>query len=264
MKISIVITAYNAHESIVKLFESAMLDSDRHDIDFYLFLHSGHEDTMTACTALANIYPTTYNDCGKNRGLSRSWNDGILGAYDKGADVVVVVNDDIHFSPGDVDKIAKKAFLYRNNYMVSCAGRHGKFDDKWQITHGYSCFAINPVAIDVIGCFDENYFPAYLEDGDHHRRATLAGLVEENCSDTNIYHIGSAAIYNNELLALQNAITQRENTLYYIRKWGGINDGKEPFPIPFDSSKFGLRIAPESRRRPYPGFNRNDINMELL
>lgn len=265
MKVSIVVTAYNSPQ-ITKLFERAMMDSTKHDIDFYLYLHSKYPDTVSACSALANLYPVMYYSYGINRGLSRSWNDGSLEAYHNGADVVIIVNDDIYFSPGDVDKLAAKAFANRDRYMVSCAGRHGKLDDKWQITHGYSCFALNPIAFDVIGCFDENYFPAYLEDGDHHRRATLAGQTEENCSETNIYHEGSATLYHPEaqLLQLQNVKTQSLNTHYYIRKWGGVNDGKEPFLVPFDNPGFSFRIDPEVRHAPYPGFNREDLDMKLV
>ncbi|MFX6027917.1 hypothetical protein ABTE84_21450, partial [Acinetobacter baumannii] len=65
---------------------------------------------------------------------------------------------------------------------------------------GYACFAINPIALETLGCFDENFFPAYCEDQDYARRAALAGLSEENCADTQIVHMGSNAIFSDAML----------------------------------------------------------------
>ncbi len=263
MKVSIVTTAYNLPQATLKLFETVMLDSDKHDIDFYLFLHSRHQETVNMCESLASIYPSMYYDYGVNRGLSTSWNDGILEAYNNSADIVIVANDDILFTPGDIDKIAKKAAANLKNYMVSCAGYHDGYNGRWQPSHGYSCFAINPITIETICCFDENIFPIYMEDCDHHRRATLYGLVEENCRDTHVRHSGSSAINSDELLALQNLKTQKLSGEYYVRKWGGINE-HEIYDTPFNNPDFTLRIGPEERHSPYgPGFDRDDKDMKL-
>lgn len=257
MKISIVNTAYNMPLSTVRLFETAMKDADKHDISFNLFLHSQHEETRKMCESLSETFPTVYHAYGKNRGLSRSWNEGVLEAYDAGADVVIVANDDVYFSPGDIHKIATKAVACRENYIVSVAGFHVGANS-WEPSHGYSCFALNPITIDTIGCFDENIFPIYMEDCDHHYRATLAGLVEENCSDTKVFHEGSSAINNDDMLSIQNMVTQRKNGIYYREKWGALNE-QEVFTVPFDNPKFDLRIAPEDRHSPYgPGYDRED------
>lgn len=261
MKVDIITVAYNMPESSKRLFETAMQDADKHDISFHLFLHSIHEKTVEMCNWLYSTYPTRYHDHGRNRGLSTSWNDGMIDAYENGSDVVIIANDDIVFSPGDIDKLAKRAFGHRENYMVSVAGPHDG-ENEWRPSHGYSCFAINPIALDKIGCFDENIFPIYLEDCDHHRRATLLGLVEENCADTMVNHVGSSAINNDELLSLQNQSTQRLSGEYYMKKHGGINEYEE-FTYPFNDSKLNWYIPPHERHVPYPGHDRSDKGMVM-
>lgn len=507
MKVSIITVAYNMPHYTKELFETAMQDADKQEIDFYLFLHSMHEETVEMCNWLYSNYPCHYYDYGTNRGLSLSWNDGMLEAFEKGADLVLIANDDINFSAGDIDKIAKKAYNNRDKYMVSVAGFHAG-DGKRNPSHGYSCFALNPIALEKIGCFDENIFPIYFEDClspdtpiltsdlrwipigdaevgmnivgvdekntspqarryrlatitkvtrklspslriiftdgrevicsknhkwlarnlplsygniqrwvyakdlnenrcvvspletwqsetdynagwlagmldgegslhvspkkgsygltisqkpgevldsvkkilsdmdipftdstirasgvvsvevnirpkvfellgrvrpvrfisknawdgvtirskgverfayverieevgemelidistttgtfianglvshncDHHYRATLLGLVEDNCPDTEVWHGGSSAINNDEMLSLQNLVTQKTTGQYYVRKWGGLN-GQEVFMVPFNNDKFTPYISPEERHKPYPGYNRTD------
>jgi hypothetical protein len=141
--------------------------------------------------------------------------------------------------------------------MVSVAGYHDKLEE-YRVSHGYSCYAINPIALEKIGCFDENFAPAYGEDLDHHRRATLLGLVETNCPDTNVIHGGSMTISRDEILSLENMSTQRRNGEYFRLKWDSesIEDG---YKRPFNNPAFGLKIEIEDRSAPYPGYNRKDI-----
>lgn len=257
MRVNIITIAYNLPESTKKLFETAMLDADQHDITFQLFLHSKHVETAEMCEYLNATYPVEYYPYGNNRGLARSWNDGILFAHEEmGAEVIIIANDDVAFEPGDVDKIVKRAAQYRGNYMISVAGfnaAHGKVIP----SNGYSCFALNPIGIEKIGMFDENIFPIYGEDQDHHRRAHLQNLVEENCADTRIYHTGSSALKKDPILARQNMITQAKNRQYLLAKWA--TDGLEGgYKTPFNDKKFGLYISPEDRHAPYPGYNRED------
>ena len=255
MLLGLVVVAYNQPAWTARLFESA--SGSGHDVSFHLFLHSDDTETARVCDELARRTDVTYYPYGVNRGLSRTWNEGVLAAYDEGADVVIVANDDVAFGPGDVGRIAAKAVAARDRYVVSCAGYHERLGRRLP-SHGYSCVAINPIAIETIGCFDENFFPAYCEDQDYARRAALAGLVEENCPDTNVVHGGSSAIFASPSLMRANALTQARNMAYYVRKWGD-HAGRERFATPFGDPELGLRIAPEERASPYgPEYDRAD------
>ncbi len=258
MDVALVVIAYNQPDWTARLVETAR--ASRHDLTSHLFLHSSDPETARVCERLARDGDVAYYDYGFNRGVSRTWNDGILNTYAAGADVVIVANDDVSFSPADVDRIAEKAVRHRDRYIVSCAGYHCRLERRLP-SHGYSCFAINPVALDVIGCFDENFFPAYCEDQDYSRRAALAGLAEENCADTDVRHGGSSAIFASEALRLQNALTHGRNLEYYRRKWGG-DAGYETFTTPFGDPGLGIRIPPDSRHAPYgPRYDRADIGL---
>jgi GT2 family glycosyltransferase len=258
MNIAVVVAAYNQPAWTRRLVESAA--GSRHDVEIHLFLHSRDASTVAACEELAERPDVRYHPFGTNRGLSRTWNDGILAAYGDGADVVLVANDDIALAPGDVARLAAKAAAHRDRYIVTCAGYHHRLARALP-SHGYACFAINPVAIEVIGCFDENFFPAYCEDQDYSRRARLAGLHEENCADTRVEHGGSSVIHSSPDLAAANGVTHGRNIAYYRRKWGGDGD-HERFEQPFANPEFGLHIAPECRAHPYgPGFDRRDLSV---
>jgi GT2 family glycosyltransferase len=256
MNVALVVAAYNQPEWTRRLVDSATAGPGD-DLQIHLFLHSRDPGTVAACEELASRREVRYHPYGENRGLSRTWNEGVLAAYDAGADVVIVVNDDVAFAPGDIDRIATKAAAHRECYIVSCAGYHHRYQ-RHLPSHGFACFAINPVALQIIGCFDENFFPAYCEDQDYSRRARLAGLHEENCADTRIEHGGSSAIFSSPQLAATNGVTHGRNMAYYRRKWGGDGD-HERFDHPFANPAFGLRIPPEQREHPYgPGFDRSD------
>lgn len=257
MKVNIINIAYGLPEANKKLFETAMLDSDKHDISFQLFLHSKKPETVEMCEFLAKEYPCVYYPYGKNRGLALSWNDGLLAGYGElEADIVLIVNDDVYFSQGDIDKMVTKAVNCPQNYMVSVAGfnaAHGKDIPSM----GYSVFAMNMISLEKIGMFDENIFPVYGEDQDHHRRAHLLGLVEANCNDTHVFHAGSMSIKKDPILARQNMVTQSRNRQYLLAKWASetLEGG---YKTPFNEKKFNCYISPEVRHAPYPGFNRVD------
>jgi len=259
MRISIVTIAYNGADSITRLVETAR--SQSHQLRFHLFLHSRHAPTVSECERLARAAEVRYYPYGVNRGLSRSWNEGMLNAYADGAEVVLLVNDDIYFSAGDVDKLAEKARQAWASYIITCAGFHLGYKRPWP-SHGYSCFAINPVALEKLGCFDENFFPIYCEDQDYAYRARLAGLAEENCADTMVYHGGSSTIFADPVLREQNRLTHERNLIYYRRKWGG-DSGQETFRRPFNHSGFDHYIPPEQRRAPY-GVDYDRTDQEIV
>ena len=253
MKIHIVTIAYGLADDTKALYGAAV--SERHEVQWHLFLHSQFEDVGRVCKSLARKKNVTLYDYGTNRGVAKSWNEGILAAYEAGADVVILSNDDIMPAPGDLDKLAEAAMAQRNKYIVKAAGYNKRSDIRGDVAMGFT--AINPKAIEVIGMFDEQFFPMYYEDIDWRRRGQMAGLHEGLCAETNVVHKGSTNIHTVPGLMEQNRITFAANNAYYIRKWGG-EIGKERFRQPFDDIRFGLRIAPCDRGRPYWGYERTD------
>lgn len=258
MRIGLVVVAYNSGEALVRLVNSARVGAG-HELRIELFSHSADEPTVAACEAIAEEYgeACTFHDLRRNAGLSRAWNTGALNLYADGADAVIIANDDIVFGEGDVERIAAHAMEHRGSFIVVCGGYHERNDEPVP-SHGYSCFVLQPIALEVIGCFDENLFPAYFEDCDYGRRARLAGLEQSVCPGTSVAHVGSGTIYRDPELNRRNHSTFTRNQAYYRRKWGGAND-HEVHATPFDDPAFTVRIAPEDRHHPYgPEYDREN------
>jgi GT2 family glycosyltransferase len=176
-------------------------------------------------------------------------------AFAGGAERAILCNDDIIFGEDDVLRLARCATQQSHCFMVTCGGYHlGYAQDA--ASHGYSCCAINPIAIEIVGYFDENLFPAYLEDCDYSYRAALAGLQEGYCPGTAVRHLGSATISRDPILRIENQLTHGLNFQYYRNKWGGIN-GQETFTRPFNSLAYHpYHISQQMRTDPYPGNGR--------
>ncbi|MBZ0291424.1 MAG: hypothetical protein K8L99_02545, partial [Anaerolineae bacterium] len=237
MNIHIVVVAHSLADDLERLFEAGASDN----VTWHLFLHSAIPAVEQMCQKLIGIYPHVYFYPYKvNRGLSKSWNEGLIEGYRRGADVVMIANDDAIPRPGDVQILGEVALEKRDYYMITGAG----FDVRDMQHHKnmkFSLAAINPIAVETIGYFDENIFPIYWEDVDWYRRAALAGLklwcVEETC----IIHMGSRSVYSNPELMRQNHETFHRNREYYERKWGG-PVGHETLIRPF--GEFSLKIDP--------------------
>jgi GT2 family glycosyltransferase len=241
------------------MIDSARRDC-RHQLDFLVITHSRLPEKTRELEQIADDPDVELFDYGVNRGLAKSWNEGILWGYDRGADVVLVVNEDVQFEAGDVTRLAGAAHAQRDKFLVMGRCFH-EDQQRWERSE-YGCFAYNPPAFQLLGCFDENFFPIYLEDSDFRRRATLAGLEPGYCEDVAIHHIGSASLRQAEV-ARQNELTYAANQAYYHRKWGG-QGGAEQFNRPFDDPRFSYFIDPRVRKTPYPGFDRDDHHLVTI
>lgn len=209
--------------------------------------------------------------------------------------VLILVNDDVLFDaaeepteasqftntwdaearlgwPGDdksdIDRIAEYAVSRRDLFAVTILGYNQHYErnpdpvTKPWIGQGYSCFAVNPVALRTIGLFDENLIPCYFEDCDWGRRANLAGLQMGELKQTKTVHYGSLAWQVDPDLHAQMQITNPLSAQYFARKWGGLPGGQEVYERPFNQSGFDLFIGPEHKARPYgPAFDRYDLGV---
>jgi hypothetical protein len=253
MRVDIVVVAVNQPELLGLLFKTA--ESESFNLRFRVFLHSRSRAVRDVChEAQHDIRLYNY---GTNRGVARSWNEGILDSYHENAAVVLVPNDDIWFSPGDIDKIAFSALNRRENYVIFCAGLNLRRGVRVP-SHNWSCFALNPVALEKLGCFDENFFPVGGEDYDYVVRARRLGLEPYRVEDTSVFHAVVATRHSDELRAeLERAMEL--NKAYFQRKWAvrwGGERTRKFFETPFDDPRFDMYIDPKVRHAPYSGYNR--------
>ncbi|KAF8304578.1 hypothetical protein TcBrA4_0048020 [Trypanosoma cruzi] len=102
------------------------------------------------------------------------------------------------------------------------------------------------LAISTVGYFDENFYPAYVEDVDYSLRLRLLGFRERNVLCGKFVHRGSSSIRFSNEMELPDALWYRRvnslmtNQPYVVMKWNGLKaccDGyKEPYDgmVPLD------------------------------
>ena len=174
----------------------------------------------------AGLVKSTHIITHPNAGVAGAWNE-IIKLFP--APWWLISNNDIEFAPGDLQKLGD-----------CVTATIGKLDQPGKIygNHGASWFAITAHGVATVGLFDENIFPAYLEDCDWSYRADLLGVRRFTIEDVHARHgddkfTGSATIMSDAGLRKKNHRTHGGNFDYYRLKWGGINE-QETFKTPFN------------------------------
>lgn len=152
-----------------------------------------------------------------NIGVAASWN--LIIKSTPLAKWWLITNSDIEFGHGALETLANT--VEPNRPAI------------YQML-GFAAFAITPSAVERVGFFDENFHPAYCEDIDYARRATLAGVPIVDVP-SELRHVGSATIYGDQHYMRLNGNSYPSNVAYYERKWGGTMHGGEQFSVPFNA-----------------------------
>jgi len=287
MKILFHTIALNRADLLKQTIES--IDT-KHDWDLYIHVVSKDEEITKYCSDLApnGLAPvgcvseeTSWSDdvririkwVGYNIGVATCFNDALEKSYGNENniyDYVFFVNSDIKFHLGDIDKMVKLAEARQDKALITVCGTHGKHKEKWEgmnLSHGFAAAILNKSAFEEVGYFDENIFPAYLEDCDYFYRVWLTrklGQVKgDRISDKDsplvecllsgkTHHEGSCVIYSDKKLYEENSRTHGQNNRYYVSKWGGLNDN-EVYEKPFDEVD-SLKITLNMRNNPYPDY----------
>jgi len=247
------------------------IDSIDTQYDWDLLLHFVSEDPEIAeYISSGRIAPDAENEfihsIGYNIGVAHCFNEALYLGYEKGDyDYVFLINSDIRFYPGDIDRMISLAEEYPDKALITVRGTHGKHGDDWKHSHGLAACILMPDAFREVGYFDENIFPAYFEDCDYFYRVRHARgdeITNEHSSLENVenplvaslltgktHHEGSSVIYSDRRILKLNSFFFNGNKDYYIAKWGGEND-HEKYRIPFGKID-SLRIDCDDRAQPY-------------
>jgi GT2 family glycosyltransferase len=193
---------------------------------------------------------------GHNRGLARSWNEGIHEAYADGCELVLLLNDDLHFINNGFRSFVEYA---RANDEYALAFLHGLETGGSHlagktIDQGFGCCVITRLALERIGYLDENFRPAYFEDVDYGRRCYISGARIISTSEVLVEHERGKTSRDNPEIAAKIQEEKRLNETYFMRKWGA----NDEFRIPFNDARFTTRIDWSDRADPYPGYSRDD------
>jgi len=253
MRIGIVLVTYARDPE--PLWDS--IAGTEHDVTWRIHHHGDDpvlEDKLRQFSWSANAVLRLHH---VNRGLSRSWNDGLEASFASGDDHTLLINDDLHFYPGEFDAFIAFLDRHRGYGIATLNGFEPEHDLVRE--QGAACCAIGGRAIDSIGFFDENIGPAYCEDSDYWTRARLAGVPIIEDSRVLVEHDRSTTYRSSPPEERRRIDSRHEaNRTYFYRKWGsGIADIK--YRNPFNDSRFGLMIDGATRNAPYgPPYDRLD------
>ena len=187
--------------------------------------------------------------------LAKAWNNGALRAFSEGCDFALICNDDIMFAPETIDNMVVEYNKLRhsdnvimvtpNNIRLQLAqpydilNYHCPSDPFTYSEHpNFSCFLIAPEFFTLCGTFDENFWPAWYEDNDMHRRAQLLGYKLIMTTAAPQVHMGGVST-----AMIENNPGSGQSQTYYVKKWGGLpsshqvpDDLKEHFTHPYNDS----------------------------
>lgn len=198
----------------------------------------GAVETLQSVQTRHDWQPYMYPQHRRQISLAAAWNWMAKEAFADGCDYALICNDDILFAPDTIDAMInehkrlneteKVVMVTPNNILAELNG------DPWAILDyklppetqlsfsdhpNFSCFLIAPDYFEKIGDFDENFWPAWYEDNDSHRRAKLLGYREICTNAAPMVHFGGVST------SLMENPSSQQSQLYYIKKWGGI-----PYP----------------------------------
>ena len=171
-----------------------------------------------------------------NLGCAGSWNRGIKAFFDDGFEWALVINDDVELLPDTVSSFIEA--IGPDSPLV------------WSPNESMSAFAIHKRAIEKVGWFDENFWPAYREDEDFVHRMKVAGIRPSAAPGAEVLHCRSSSLNYSEYLWFQHRTRfDQQNLLYYGRKWGGAPH-HERFTSPFNqvSNKLNYWPSPDEKR----------------
>ena len=159
--------------------------------------------------------------------VSQAWNKGIEEGSKAGCDYILVINTDIIFKINAIDRLVDFAETHPDAVlwtMTECRDlaslENCAEDESYAEYPNFSCFMVKSDFFGHVGRFDENFTPAYCEDGDMHARLVLAGFKAYAYGGAKFFHYGSQTIKSDQALLSKNAQTYPKCQLYFLEKWG--------------------------------------------
>lgn len=149
----------------------------------------------------------------ENKGVAGSWNF-LMKRIFKHHEYAFILNDDIYLGKNKNDIES----LLENKY------------DFYVTEFNWCSYIIPKSTFELVGGFDEIFFPAYYEDNDYHQRMKMCNLSYFATNKLN------PEIFRNSMTIEKDPSLNQEfetNKFKYIVKWGGL-PGFETFKTPYN------------------------------
>ena len=179
----------------------------------------------------------------ENRGLSKSWNDGIIESVKSGNDITVIINDDVEFLREGFDDWIEFIMRHRDHGLIFLTGEEPQEDGTTVVRpQDFACFSFGPQARKLVGAFDESFVPAYYEDMDYIVRASLCNISTHTDERTLCRHERSSTKRHNVEISEKVSYFWQKNRDFMMTKWGSATPGAGTYPHPFDDPKNSIFI----------------------
>lgn len=156
-----------------------------------------------------------------NIGCAGSWNLAIdLAFHRRDDDAVLIVGNDITWSPGDLARIWQTYLDFPDADFI--------FGN-----HSFSNFMVKRSGFEKVRWFWEELYPAYWEDGDYWTRIIRTGAKAIHAAGLKATHDGSATIKSDKAIKRLSDSRFQHNARLYAEKWGYVNN-VETFATPYN------------------------------
>lgn len=215
MKASIVMLTYNNLDTATKpCLDSLYANIKEQDFELIIVDNAstdGTQDYLKKFSDRKSNVEIILNK--KNRGYAGGNNDGIKKAMKEKSDFIVLINNDLFFTPDWLDHLLypfsqndKIALcgpltnyggaeqevdipeLIKENYLQQHMAFMKPNNFKYVEKVAFLCVAMNKKAIKEIGLLDENFYPCWYEDNDYCLRSLYNGYKNAVSLGSFIYH----------------------------------------------------------------------------
>ena len=195
----------------------------------------------------------------KQSSVAGALNIGLKKAYDKGYDYVLVCNNDIVLEDNYIDGVVEIAerrqclavsgrIINKNEKIVELPSGIKLAESAKKITIAglFSAILLSRKCLEVVGAFDERYYPRYQEDDDYLLRIRLAGGELIYAYSTAFLHILGNVVKTIKKEKINMIGDWDRNVQQYKSKWG------------FDPYKErDVHVDLENIKRHCPGWKKN-------
>lgn len=158
---------------------------------------------------------------GHNIGVAASWNVGAREVLERGLDYLVILSASMQFGPVLHTTWRRQMETFWGSDIIEADG------------HSWHLIAIHRRLFELIGLFDENFWPGYFEQIDWCTRLRILG--REGAWPK----VWVNALSQGSALAIEHTDCPAPPLLeYYRQKWGG-DKGEEPFVLPWGDKPMG-------------------------
>jgi len=193
--------------------------------NFIIVDNGSSDDTLKVLDDLSHFPNQIHIRNRQNRGVAAGWNQILRRAlYDPECRFIYLINNDLILNESSCDTLLEFLKAHPEYIAVSSIEanrvqvRPGVVNDK---ALSFVAVMLTRKCVEVVGYFDEQFFPAYFEDNDYmeriRREAWPKGLKTCVVHDSQVVHVGSRTI-NEGGVFLGPAF--QENRERFRQKWG--------------------------------------------